>query len=342
MAVPGLEPVATKAASSTTDFDVAEIVDGRERRWVVKAPRSVISGAAMEGEVALLESLALEVDDGALPFEVPRPHGFASLPEGGRAMVFPQIAGRPLNAARLGAIAPNVAGAIAALHALPTRVLAETGLPTYSANEYRERRLAELDEGAATGHVPAGLLQRWEEACEDVRLWRFVPALVHGDLAPEHILVQDARVSGIIEWASAQVGDPAGDLAPLLAEAPEAAVGALLDGYRAAREVEDEYLLARAVLASELAVLRWLMHGVRTEDEAVIDDAVTMLGELAQAVAGSDPISTIGSPEQEVLAPVASAAAPGSQAIPLGEAGGDLGPDDDAPTVEIRREDLGY
>ena len=160
VAVPGLKPTAATGAESSNDFDLARIVDEGGRAWMVKAPRSVIAGAAMEGEVALLENLALAIDDGDLPFEVPRPAGFAPLPEGGRAMVFPQIAGRPLSVAQLVGMATSVAEAIAALHSLPIGVLAETGLPTYSAQEYRERRLSEVDEAAATGHVPGSLLQR--------------------------------------------------------------------------------------------------------------------------------------------------------------------------------------
>ncbi len=303
MAVPGLEPVATRGVDSSTDFDVAQIIDARDRRWTIKAPRSVISGAAMEGEFALLENLAVEADEGALPFDVPRPHGFAPLPEGGRAMVFPQIAGHPLNAPRVAGIAVKVAHAIASLHGLPTRVLEDTGLPTFSANECRERRLAELDEAASTGRVPAQLLERWEAACEDVRVWRFVPTVVHGDLAPEHILTHGQEVSGVIEWASAHVGDPADDLAPLLAEAPEAAMDRLLDSYHSARGVEDEYFLARAVLASELAVLRWLMHGVRTESAEIIDDAAGMLRELASLTEDAEPIAHIGVATEETGEP---------------------------------------
>ena len=329
---------------------------------MVKAPRSVITGAAMEGEVALLENLALAIDDGDLPFEVPRPAGFAPLPEGGRAMVFPEIAGRALSVQQLAGMATSVAEAIAALHSLPIGVLAETGLPTYSAQEYRERRLSEVDEAAATGHVPGSLLQRWEDACEDVRLWRFIPTLVHGDLLPEHILTTGADVVGVIEWAAAQVGDPADDLAPLLAAAPEEAIDTLLEAYRAARGVEDEHLLARAVLASELAILRWLMHGVRSHDADVIADAVHMLEELAAATEEADPIASIGVAPEEPAPPPAvetgpppadaeeparSFAAPGSGAIPLGEPAAEEsesrvwlrseehGVDDDMPTVEL-------
>lgn len=47
------------------------------------------------------------------------------------------------------------------------------------------------------------------------------PALVHGDLAPEHVLVRTdpqtgaARLSGLIDWERARAADPAGDFAAL-------------------------------------------------------------------------------------------------------------------------------
>lgn len=300
VAIPGLNPVACRTLDTTTDFDVALIVDDEDRHWVIKAPRSAISGAALEAEVALLETFAS--GDFDLPFATPDPQGLASLPEGGRAMMFPQIAGQPLNPTRVGAIAAQVAEAIAAIHALPTGIIDDAGMPVFSAEEFRQRRLTELDEAAATGHVPSSLLSRWEMACEDVRLWRFVPTVVHGDLTSAHIFIDDVAVSGVMEWASAHVGDPALDLAPLIAEAPEHAVDLLLDAYTEARNVDDEFLLARVVLASELALLPWLMHGIRTENADITSDAISMLTELASITEGSPPIAEIGlelEPEEE-------------------------------------------
>lgn len=294
VALPGLEPVATRPASSALDFDVAEIHDSRERTWLIKAPRSSISGAAMEGEVALLENLAVEVDGGELPFEVPRPHGFAPLPEGGRAMVFPAIAGLPLNGARLLAIAGPVAEAIAAVHSLPVRVLAETGLPIYTASEHHQRIVTELDTATTTGNVPESLAHRWSQALGRPELWEFTPTIVHGDLSSEHILIDDAQVSGVIEWASAHVGDPAADLAPLLAEAPERAMTSFLQAYTGASAQVDDYLLARALFTSEFALVRWLLHGVRARDNDIIDDAVEMLTDLATAIDGAPPIWEVG------------------------------------------------
>lgn len=317
-AVPGLEPVGASGVESSYDVDMAVVVDSQDRRWTVRAPRTPISGAAMEGEAALLANLARAVDDGDLAFEVPRPQGFASLPEGGRAVVYPEIAGRPLAVADLtGPLAQEAAGVLAAIHSLPPAEVAQAGLPVYSALEYRERRLGELDEAAATGLIPRELLQRWEEACEDVRLWRFIPTVVHGDLSPENILVHQGRVVGVTQWSQARVGDPADDLAPLLAAAPEEGMDELLTAYESARGIDDAHLLGRSVLASELAILRWLMHGVRNDERAIIDDAVGMLGDLDSAVAGAEPIASLGGGP----APV-SPAEPTSPAEPPAEPAG--------------------
>src|SRR5699024_6048762 len=145
-------------------------------------------------------------------------------------------------------------------------VVAEAGLPAYTAEEYRLRRLSEVDEAATTGHVPPRLLSRWEAALEDVRLWRVRATPVHGDLAAEHVIIRDRRVGGIVDGSDARVADPADDLAWLLAAAPEQALDSILEAYALARtEGGDDQLLPRAVLASELALVRWLMHGVRID-----------------------------------------------------------------------------
>ena len=77
------------------------------------------------------------------------------------------------------------------------------------------------------------------------------------------------------------MADPADDLAFVAVGADERALDAVLESYAVARfEQPDRHLADRARLAGELALARWLMHGVRTEDRTVVDDAVGMLREL--------------------------------------------------------------
>lgn len=301
-AVPGLDIVATRAPQHDgADFAVTGVLDSGGRRWVVRCPQHVAAGAAMEGEVALLERLAGAVDAGHLPFDVPRPAGFAGLPEGGRAMVYRELPGRPLDLDDLGSratLANELGRAIGAIHNLPPDLVAAAGLPVYDAETWRRRRLAELDEAARTGDVPVVLLARWERALEDIALWRFQPAPVHGDLAPGHVLIADGSVAAIVDWSHAHVGDPADDLAWLFAAAPEDGLETVLGAYARARSDADPHLAARATLASEVALAHWLLHGVRTENPEVLDDARRMLADLAALVRDAPEI---GSPEPIVV-----------------------------------------
>ena len=157
-AIPGLDVHDVRLpAHATSDTDAAVVIDATGTRWVVRAPQNAAAGAALEAEVALLDSLIFYVDAGRLPFDVPRPEGFTPLPEGGRAVVHRQIPGRSLRLERLGpgpGLAAAVGRAIAALHELPVSTVEDTGLPVYTADEYRRRRLAEVDEAAKTGLVP--------------------------------------------------------------------------------------------------------------------------------------------------------------------------------------------
>jgi macrolide phosphotransferase len=287
-AVRGLEPVTSKGhpGPGRDDLDVAVVADDDSHEWIVRSPRNAAAGARLEAEGRLLAVLAER-----LPYAVPRVAGSAPLPEGGRAVVHGRLGGRPVDPAVLIPKAPvsvALGRAIAALHDVPEELLEDVGLPVYGADEYRRRRLAEVDRAAASGHVPATLLGRWERALEEVGAWRFVPCVVHGDLAPENVLVDGDEVTGVLEWAETRIADPADDFAWLVSACPPLSVRSVVEAYAEARGTPpDPDLTRRARLAAELAVARWLLHGVSTGSPAIVDDAVAMLADLDAAVAGT-------------------------------------------------------
>lgn len=284
-AIPGFDARDVRAGGAAGgDFDVAVVTDGARKHWVVRAPQTAAAGAALEAEIVLLDLVAQEVDAGRLPFDVPRAAGFAPLDEGGRVVVHPQLPGRPLQLDQLSpgpGLAASLGRALGALHELPASVIENAGLPVYGAAEYRARRLAEVDEAARTGRVPATLLRRWEERLEDVSIWRFSPTVVHGDLSGEHVLAADGDVTALLAWGEAKVADPADDLSWLLVAAAQDVVDSVMEAYQLRRtELTDPHLADRALLAGELALARWLLYGVRTGDDEVVADAVQMLDEL--------------------------------------------------------------
>lgn len=284
VAVPGFDARAVRATDSGGDDDTAVVTDAGNTRWVVRAPRTTAAGAALEAELVLLADLAQAVDDDKLPFDVPRTVGTAPLEEGGRAVMYRQLKGRPVALDRLQpgpGTAAALGRAIGALHELPPTLVEEAGLPVYDAATYRQRRQSEVDEAARTGRVPATLLRRWEERLEDIALWKFSPTVVHGDLSADHVLAADGEITGVLSWGEAKVADPADDLAWLLVAAPQDAVDSVMEAYQLRRtELTDPFLADRALLAGELALVRWLLYGVRSGDDEVIADAVSMLDEL--------------------------------------------------------------
>ncbi|MGF1662966.1 MAG: phosphotransferase [Kineosporiaceae bacterium] len=279
-AVPGMRPVSVVATRPTRDgVDTAVIRDDTSRHWVVTAPRPGVAGAELEAECAVLDVLADRT-----PFAVPRPQGHAPLAGGGRAMVYPALRGEPLSLTALGEdrdLAGSVARAMAAVHAVDVDRFLAVGVPSYDGGGLRRRCLATLDRGAETGAVPPSLLGRWESRIEDVSRWRFLPCPVHGELLADRVLVEDGRVSAVVDWAGARVSDPAEDLAWLAVGADPEALAVVVAEYAAARGGGlDPHLVDRAVLHGELALVTWLLHGARTGDDGVVSDAGEMLRRL--------------------------------------------------------------
>lgn len=288
VAVPGLDPVAVgPSAQGGPDFDAAVLAGTDGRRWVARTPRRPAAAAVVDTEERLLPRLAP-----LLPVPVPVPVGHCRLKEGGRCVVSAYLPGVPLDAGTLDAGAPlagEVGRVVAALHEVDPQVFDEAGVPVYEADEYRLRRLSDVDRAAATGAVPAVLLARWEHALEQVAHWRFVSTPVHGDLAGDHVLEHEGRVSAILHWGEARVADPADDLAWLVAGAPADALDTVLEAYAMARgNRPDPHLAERARLAGELSLARWLLGGVAADDSAVVDQATEALNRLAERTSATD------------------------------------------------------
>ncbi|MCI5826214.1 MAG: phosphotransferase [Arcanobacterium sp.] len=283
VAVPELNAAGTRPPYLTTeDFIVGGVLDSEGRHWIVKYPRTDQGGTFLEAETAVAGALIGELREGRLSFDVMHPEGYATY-EGRRAVVYPAPLGKPLPLDRLDLVhAREVGRTVAAIHSIQPQVLTRAGLPTYTAHAVRERLASELDDATTAAHVPALLCRRWLNMFDDDALWNFETTVVHGDMADENLLWSEATIRTVLGFGEAHVGDPAADLAPLSAALSDAAFDALFSAYsQALAHNADEHLLERTTLMSEFALVRWLLHGVLAGDSHVIDDATTMLEQLA-------------------------------------------------------------
>ena len=110
---------------------------------------------------------------------------------------------------------------------------------------------------AANDVLPRELLDRSREvAAEAVR--EVEPVFVHGDLQVAHVLLDDGRVTGVLDWSEGGRGDPAYDLAILTLGHPEH-LADVLEGYGG---TVDAAVIRGWWAMRSLTAIRWLLeHG---------------------------------------------------------------------------------
>jgi aminoglycoside phosphotransferase (APT) family kinase protein len=307
----------TSAPDDPADFDSALLLDSEGKRWRVRSPRHAEASARLETEFLVLRAFTPGIR-AELPFLMPTVAG--TVRQGTLStFVYSHLSGATQSVEELSAgtaaLARELGAALAAIHDLPHSLVSNADLPSYTPNEFRQRRLNELDQAATTGKIPPLLLRRWEHALEDVSLWRFNPSVVHGDLHEDNLLVDGDRVTAVTGWTDLRIGDPADDMAWLVASNDQDFVDAVLAHYSASRrDAPDAHLLRRAALSAEFALAQYLVKGLAAGDEDMVGEAESMLAVLAEDVAehGGQPISVEPLPQPAVTVLPIEPAAPGS------------------------------
>ncbi|WP_290055862.1 aminoglycoside phosphotransferase family protein [Amycolatopsis solani] len=86
------------------------------------------------------------------------------------------------------------------------------GGPLSAVDDATRRAIAELDRTGEPFDAPAALAD-WAAAL-DAPQWTGPPCWVHADLMPSNLLLRDGRLTGVLDWETAGLGDPACDLIP--------------------------------------------------------------------------------------------------------------------------------
>ncbi len=239
-----------------------------------------------EGELAIERTVlkALASSSHNLPFQIATEVGSTKDTSGSLGIVFTSVEGTEPDLAKLppGAFSKTLADALAAIHSLDVSVVKEAGLPEYDSSNQLHQRVAELDRIASLGRVPAALLTRWEDALEDVGLFRFHSTVIHGGISKDNLKLDGQRVVGITGFENLRVSDPAEDLSWIVGAGLASTVEDALLHYRAARPSADENLIQRATLYSELELGSWLAHCVEQGDAELIAQAEELISELRE------------------------------------------------------------
>ncbi|WP_017793805.1 phosphotransferase [Leucobacter salsicius] len=279
-AVPDLTVFGARSLGQSSDYAAAVIVSA-DAELLVRVPRTEAAEATQRGELLGLAALT-EGPRSQLSFAVPESRGITRAGQT-RAVVTTHLAGTSFDITDLhddALLIDSIAQVIASIHSLPLSVAQQGGLPIRSANDARLAATRTIDRAEQTRLVPEIVRRRWLSVVEDASLWDFAPTMVHGTLSEEQLRVEDDRITGVLGWSGLAVDDPALDFFWLLGASP-AVLDAVLERYA---DLHNPGVLAklssRIALYHELEVARWLLQGVDTHDQEIIDDAVAMLDRL--------------------------------------------------------------
>jgi len=233
------------------------------RRWVLRVARNEEVARAFAVEARLLPELD------SLPLETPR-----RIAGGRRWLLTSYVEGDPY--AGRADLRP-LGEFLRALHAFPIERARALGAqlhdPRDDAELFRRRVLPLLDGDERS--LAASLLDEHASATFD-------PRLTHADLGPAHVLVRRGRVSGLIDWTDARLGDPAIDLAWALSAAPEVA-----ETY----PVDDE-LRRRALVYHALGPWHEVEHGLRRGERRWVESGLAgVRARLPGATGGPDTMA---------------------------------------------------
>ncbi|RYE90568.1 MAG: phosphotransferase, partial [Myxococcales bacterium] len=114
------------------------------------------------------------------------------------------------------ALLDGIAHALVALQAVDEGSEGAAGLVVKPVEASREEMAAAMRDTREVLGVGDALWTRWQRWLGDDSFWPEHRALVHGDLHPGHLLLDEQqRLTGILDWTEAAFSDPGIDLAML-------------------------------------------------------------------------------------------------------------------------------
>ncbi|RKT02898.1 macrolide phosphotransferase [Streptomyces sp. 3211.6] len=271
-----LDPATARADDSGWDFRVLHVRAADGTWWILRRPRRAEASARLAFEGAVLAAARDRIP-------VPVPYWRLHTPG---LVAYPRLSGAPAGTedpetlvyswsvdplAHPAHYLEPLARALVAVHttalegspALAARAGADPG-------SVRARIADRLDRARAELPLPAAGVRRWQAWLDDERLWPDRLTLVHGDVHPGHTLVVRPPsgppvLSGLLDWANADVGDPAADFVDMLYAGGTAVLDRLLAAYRVAggevRPGLRAHVLARASFLWVHVALRGLDTG---------------------------------------------------------------------------------
>jgi aminoglycoside phosphotransferase (APT) family kinase protein len=237
--------------------------------WIVRVPRRKEVRPWLRKETRLLPEIAP-----LLPLPVP---SFEVAEDGDEPFVaYRKLPGRPIDetlrdgadATALGRMLGSFLTALQRFDLARATELTDSGPDAHGWIE-EQRRLHELSRSRVYPLLTAEEHERTDRLFRDfleIAERDIAPTLVHADLGPDHLLCVGDRVTGVIDWSDAWVGDPAVDLAWLTNATPARFSDALVSACIDAGSVVTESTIKRSGFYHRVGPLHEILNALDTAD----------------------------------------------------------------------------
>ncbi len=233
-----LDPASVSRTEAGLDFRVAFGLDEAGVRWVLRIPRrpDVAREAGQEARILdlvrpVLADHGVEVPDWRIRTErliaYPALPGAPGLTIDAGEPVWHMDPASPDYADRLGTL-------LAVLHAIDPAQARAAGIAVRTPEDVRRHWLDDMDRVRAEFTVAPSLDEAWRRWIDDDASWPETTVMTHGELYPAHVLLDEGRISGVLDWTTARVDDPARDFSFQIGAAGPEMMQRTVEAYTAA------------------------------------------------------------------------------------------------------------
>ncbi|WP_150254472.1 macrolide 2'-phosphotransferase [Nocardiopsis deserti] len=265
------------------DYRVVMARDTTGRKWVLRVPRRADVTEGMTAEKRTLDLVApvLAQDGVAVPdWRVRSPEliAYPALP--GAPGLTLTDAGEPVwhmdpaspdYAERLGRL-------LARLHSITPERAGAAGVEVRTPARVRQAWRDDIARVSEAFTVSPALTGAWRTWLDDDTCWPERTVMTHGEIYPAHVLLDgEGAVTGVLDWTTARVDDPARDLSAQYGAAGEAMLRATLTAYERAGGHVHPGLAAQARHLWDASPIGYALYALTTGAEADLAAAAAML-----------------------------------------------------------------
>lgn len=265
------------------DYRVVMASDATGRKWVLRVPRraDVSEGMAVETRVLDLVAPVLAEDGVAVPdWQVRSPEliAYPALP-GAPGLTLTDTGepewhmdpASPDYAERLGRL-------LARLHSITPEQAEAAGVEVRTPARVRQAWRDDIARVSEAFTVSPVLAEAWRAWLEDDTCWPERTVMTHGEIYPAHVLFdEEGTITGILDWTTARVDDPARDLSAQYGAAGEEMLRATLTAYEQAGGHVHPGLAAQAKRLWDASPVGYALYALITGAETDLVTAASML-----------------------------------------------------------------